>query len=86
MADGPNPSVKKDLVVTRVFNAPVELVWRAWTEPAWSMAPQKATTGWPSCWPHPAAKALATSPEIASAFAARSGEIRARISERTHDR
>jgi uncharacterized protein YndB with AHSA1/START domain len=23
---------KKDIVVTRVFDAPVELVWRAWTE------------------------------------------------------
>jgi uncharacterized protein YndB with AHSA1/START domain len=25
---------KKDLVVSRVFNAPVDLVWRAWTDPA----------------------------------------------------
>jgi uncharacterized protein YndB with AHSA1/START domain len=24
---------KRDLVVTRVFDAPVELVWRAWTDP-----------------------------------------------------
>jgi uncharacterized protein YndB with AHSA1/START domain len=25
---------KRDLVVTRVFNAPVEMVWKAWTDPA----------------------------------------------------
>lgn len=24
---------KRDLIVTRVFDAPVELVWKAWTEP-----------------------------------------------------
>ena len=24
---------KHDLVITRVFDAPIELVWRAWTEP-----------------------------------------------------
>ena len=24
---------KNELIVTRVFNAPVNLVWRAWTEP-----------------------------------------------------
>lgn len=24
---------KRDLVVTRVFDAPIELVWKAWTEP-----------------------------------------------------
>lgn len=29
-----NPSSKKrDLVFTRVFDAPVELVWKAWTDP-----------------------------------------------------
>jgi uncharacterized protein YndB with AHSA1/START domain len=25
---------KRDLVVTRIFNAPVDLVWKAWTDPA----------------------------------------------------
>jgi uncharacterized protein YndB with AHSA1/START domain len=25
---------RKDLVLSRVFNAPVELVWKAWTDPA----------------------------------------------------
>src|SRR6476620_9761860 len=25
---------KRDLVVTRVINAPVEMVWKAWTDPA----------------------------------------------------
>ncbi|MGE5072645.1 MAG: SRPBCC domain-containing protein [Anaerolineae bacterium] len=24
---------KEDLVVTRIFDAPLELVWRAWTDP-----------------------------------------------------
>lgn len=24
---------KKELIITRVFNAPVELMWKAWTEP-----------------------------------------------------
>ena len=33
-----NPAPKKrDLVVTRVFAAPVELVWKAWTEPEYVM-------------------------------------------------
>ncbi|GAA3412591.1 SRPBCC domain-containing protein [Paenibacillus hodogayensis] len=26
-------SIKKSLVITRVFDAPVELVWKAWTDP-----------------------------------------------------
>jgi uncharacterized protein YndB with AHSA1/START domain len=26
-------AIKHDLVVTRIFNAPIELVWQAWTEP-----------------------------------------------------
>ena len=31
----PKPTAKKrDLVVTRIMNAPVELVWKAWTDPA----------------------------------------------------
>ena len=29
-----NPALKKrDLVVTRIFDAPIELVWKAWTDP-----------------------------------------------------
>jgi uncharacterized protein YndB with AHSA1/START domain len=28
---------KRDLVVTRVFDAPLELVWKAWTDPAYVM-------------------------------------------------
>ena len=32
--NNPAPTSKKrDLVVTRVFDAPVELVWKAWTDP-----------------------------------------------------
>lgn len=35
MSDSPVKSMKKkDLAVSRVFNAPVEPVWRAWTDPA----------------------------------------------------
>jgi uncharacterized protein YndB with AHSA1/START domain len=26
-------TIKRDLVVTRVFDAPIELVWKAWTDP-----------------------------------------------------
>lgn len=33
MTDTTNNIKKKDLAVTRVFNAPVELVWNAWTDP-----------------------------------------------------
>ena len=34
MSENTTQSVKtKDLVVTRVFDAPVELVWKAWTDP-----------------------------------------------------
>jgi uncharacterized protein YndB with AHSA1/START domain len=34
MSDNTTQSVKKkDLIVTRVFDAPVELVWKAWTDP-----------------------------------------------------
>lgn len=32
MTDTPDKTKKRDLVVTRVFDAPVELVWKAWTE------------------------------------------------------
>lgn len=28
---------KKDLIITRVFDAPVELVWKAWTDPEYVM-------------------------------------------------
>ncbi len=28
-----NSAPPRELVITRIFNAPVELVWRAWTEP-----------------------------------------------------
>jgi uncharacterized protein YndB with AHSA1/START domain len=28
---------KRDLVITRVFDAPVELVWKAWTDPEYVM-------------------------------------------------
>jgi uncharacterized protein YndB with AHSA1/START domain len=28
-----DPSAKKDLVITRVFDAPVKLVWKAWVDP-----------------------------------------------------
>ena len=30
-------SKNHDLIVTRVFNAPIELVWKAWTEPEYVM-------------------------------------------------
>jgi uncharacterized protein YndB with AHSA1/START domain len=33
MADNNTADTKRDLVVTRVFDAPVELVWKAWTDP-----------------------------------------------------
>ena len=26
-------SATRDLIVTRIFNAPVKLVWKAWTDP-----------------------------------------------------
>lgn len=31
--DVPEIAERQDLVITRAFDAPVELVWRAWTEP-----------------------------------------------------
>lgn len=35
---GNNPVMKtRDLIVSRIFNAPVELVWKAWTEPEYVM-------------------------------------------------
>lgn len=33
MADNNTADTRRDLVVTRVFDAPVELVWKAWTDP-----------------------------------------------------
>jgi len=41
---------KKQLLVERLFNAPVSLVWRAWTEPSlldqwWAPKPWKTETG-----------------------------------------
>ncbi|HEX3051394.1 MAG TPA: SRPBCC domain-containing protein [Aggregatilineaceae bacterium] len=30
-------STKRDLVMTRVFDAPIEQVWKAWTDPEWVM-------------------------------------------------
>ena len=32
-SNAPTTSTKQELVITRVFDAPRELVWRAWTEP-----------------------------------------------------
>lgn len=31
--DSSGDAATKDLVITRIFNAPLELVWRAWTDP-----------------------------------------------------
>lgn len=33
MADSAVNSPKEDLVITRIIDAPIELVWRAWTDP-----------------------------------------------------
>jgi uncharacterized protein YndB with AHSA1/START domain len=33
MAARNNPAAEMDLVITRIFNAPRELVWKAWTDP-----------------------------------------------------
>src|SRR5215217_4010218 len=33
MADGNPDGTKRDLVVNRVFDAPIEQVWHAWTDP-----------------------------------------------------
>ncbi len=37
MADDNTADTKRDLAVTRVFDAPVESVWRAWTDPEYVM-------------------------------------------------
>jgi len=37
MMGNSSPMNTRDLVVTRVFAAPVDLVWKAWTEPAYVM-------------------------------------------------
>jgi len=33
MTETTNPGNKRDLVVTRLFNAPLALVWKAWSDP-----------------------------------------------------
>lgn len=33
MPDNATPAPKEDIVITRIIDAPVELVWKAWTEP-----------------------------------------------------
>jgi uncharacterized protein YndB with AHSA1/START domain len=33
MTEAQGPARKEDLVVTRILNAPIELVWKAWTVP-----------------------------------------------------
>jgi len=46
----PNTSTEQELVITRVFDAPRELVWKAWTEPEHTMrwwGPKDFTT--PHC-------------------------------------
>ncbi|CAA9295769.1 MAG: hypothetical protein AVDCRST_MAG93-4243 [uncultured Chloroflexia bacterium] len=35
MTDSVTPGAKQDLVIKRVFDAPVEQVWNAWTDPAY---------------------------------------------------
>jgi uncharacterized protein YndB with AHSA1/START domain len=37
MTDTTNNSKKHDLVVTRIFNAPLSLVWKAWSDPLYVM-------------------------------------------------
>jgi uncharacterized protein YndB with AHSA1/START domain len=37
MADDNTTDTKRDLVVTRVFDAPVEQVWKAWSDPEYVM-------------------------------------------------
>lgn len=37
MADTTNNVKKRDLVVTRLFNAPLSLVWQAWSDPSYVM-------------------------------------------------
>jgi uncharacterized protein YndB with AHSA1/START domain len=34
MATGNSPGVSQEIVITRLFDAPRELVWKAWTDPA----------------------------------------------------
>lgn len=35
--EGTQAPKTRDLIVTRIFNAPIELVWKAWTEPEYVM-------------------------------------------------
>ena len=37
MTDTPNMVNRRDLVVTRLFNAPLWLVWKAWSDPEYVM-------------------------------------------------
>lgn len=37
MTDTTPPVKKRDLVVTRLFNAPLSLVWKAWSDPEYVM-------------------------------------------------
>jgi uncharacterized protein YndB with AHSA1/START domain len=37
MTDTTDNEEKRDLVITRLFNGPVELVWKAWTDPEYVM-------------------------------------------------
>jgi uncharacterized protein YndB with AHSA1/START domain len=33
MTDTTSNAKNRDLVITRLFDAPIELVWKAWTDP-----------------------------------------------------
>ncbi len=37
MTNSPNPQMKRDLIVTRLFNAPAKDVWKAWSDPQYIM-------------------------------------------------
>jgi uncharacterized protein YndB with AHSA1/START domain len=50
MTEPENNLIKEDLVITRIINAPIEMVWKAWTEPEHVMrwwGPKDYTS--PSC-------------------------------------
>lgn len=48
MTDAADAVEKRDLVITRVFDAPVEVVWKAWTDPEHVMR-WWGPTGFTSC-------------------------------------